>query len=88
MIEEIKIIDGLPKGFKQMYWLNDYKEFGVMMEQLYNPFTEWNGVLFKKEGIKKSIIIHPDCNNETLAKTKFLEIEKLFDIPLEKSLYK
>jgi hypothetical protein len=88
----IRIEDGKPKGFTALFWINDYKAHGVMMEQLINPSTKMLGVLFKKGNLRKSIILDiedvPEDKLFDITREKFLEIEAIFNIPIDSSKYK
>ena len=92
MINMIRIEDGKPAGFVQLFWINDYKKYGVMMEQLINPSTNVPGILFKKGDLRKSIILDlegvPEDKLFTIARDRFLEIEAMFGIPISNSKYK
>jgi hypothetical protein len=63
-----------------------------MMEKLINPTTNVIGVLFKKDKLRKSIILDiediPKYKLFEIIRTKFLEIESIFDIPISASKYK
>jgi len=90
----VRIIDGKkPGNYVSLSFMNDLKEFDLMLHTIFNPFNKWWGVEFvrKSDNLRKCVIFNDRMKNRKANFQKvyraFREVEKFFGVPNSKSKY-